>query len=227
MTRKNAKAPIPVSKGQNQEAVAYKPTAADEAAVKRFASRRRAAPKMPRFKVSMTSAVPNISSRYGSEEHAQAHQMNAFGLIEGEQLNSLLKSMVNLTASVGVVSEEGLNEMATLVVGIGPQNPTEALLAVQMAAVHTASMTAALNLKHSTSPDRVSIHTKALNNLTRTFAMQAEAMKKLRSTGEQKVVVEHQHVHVYPGGQAVVGTLNQRGGGGVSEKIEGQSHERD
>ncbi|QYO75075.1 hypothetical protein [Devosia salina] len=49
------------------------------------------------------------------------------------------------------------------------------------------------------------------NKLARTFTTQMETLKKFRSKNEQRVVVEHQHVHVYPGGQAVVGTVTQTG----------------
>jgi hypothetical protein len=54
--------------------------------------------------------------------------------------------------------------------------------------------------------------------LLRTYAMQVEAQAKLKRGGEQTVRVEH--VHVYPGGQAIVGAVsNQRvEGGGINEK---------
>jgi hypothetical protein len=44
--------------------------------------------------------------------------------------------------------------------------------------------------------------------------MQVEALAKLKRGGEQTVRVEH--VHVHPGAQAIVGTL-QHGGGGALE----------
>ena len=50
----------------------------------------------------------------------------------------------------------------------------------------------------------------SFNKLMRTFAAQIEALKRHRSAGEQNVVVKH--VHVYPGGQAVVGNVNTGGG---------------
>ena len=40
-----------------------------------------------------------------------------------------------------------------------------------------------------------------------------EALKRYRTGGEQKVTVQHQHVTVNEGGQAVVGTVNTRGRG--------------
>src|SRR5262245_23500081 len=58
--------------------------------------------------------------------------------------------------------------------------------------------------------------------LLRTYVMQAEALAKLRRGGEQTIRVEH--VHVYPGGQAVVGNVTTQSGGGGAEENGGQAH---
>ena len=57
----------------------------------------------------------------------------------------------------------------------------------------------------------------------RTFAVQMETLARVRRGGKQKVTVEH--VHVYPGGKAAVGTFVQQqpGGGGGECEIEGQA----
>jgi hypothetical protein len=47
---------------------------------------------------------------------------------------------------------------------------------------------------------------RAFNKLGGTFAAQMEALKRYRSTGQQKVRVEH--VTVQAGGQAIVGTVS-------------------
>lgn len=52
------------------------------------------------------------------------------------------------------------------------------------------------------------------------FTSQKEALKKHRTGGQQKVVVEH--VHVNDGGQAIVGTVNV--GGGDNRRTEGRPH---
>ena len=49
------------------------------------------------------------------------------------------------------------------------------------------------------------------NKLSRTYATLLEALNRHRGKGQQKVVVEH--VHVHPGGQAVVGVVETPGGG--------------
>jgi hypothetical protein len=48
-----------------------------------------------------------------------------------------------------------------------------------------------------------------------------EALKRYRSGGEQKMTVEH--VHVHPGAQAIVGNVSRSGeGAGVAAKPEDQ-----
>jgi len=49
------------------------------------------------------------------------------------------------------------------------------------------------------------------NKLARTYATLLEALNRHRGKGQQRVTVEHVHVHA--GGQAVVGTVETPGGG--------------
>ena len=53
------------------------------------------------------------------------------------------------------------------------------------------------------------------NKLSRTWATLLEALNRHRGKGQQKVTVEHVHVHA--GGQAVVGMVERPGGGDRSE----------
>jgi len=59
------------------------------------------------------------------------------------------------------------------------------------------------------------------NKLTRSFAALADALNRHRGKGQQKVTVEH--VHVHSGGQAIVGAVATPGGG-ASSKVEEQPH---
>jgi hypothetical protein len=56
--------------------------------------------------------------------------------------------------------------------------------------------------------------------LLRTFAAQTEALQRYRGKGQQKVTVEHVHVHT--GGQAIVGSVSQSGGGRDNDENRGQ-----
>jgi hypothetical protein len=57
------------------------------------------------------------------------------------------------------------------------------------------------------------------NKLSRTYATLLEALNRHRGKGQQKVTVEH--VHVHEGGQAIVGNVE---GGGMRVKSENQPH---
>jgi len=67
-------------------------------------------------------------------------------------------------------------------------------------------------------PEQMQAHGALATKLLRTFTAQTEALAKVKRGGEQTVRVEH--VHVYPGGQAIVGAVSNRHteGGGVDEK---------
>ena len=56
--------------------------------------------------------------------------------------------------------------------------------------------------------------------MLRTFALQVEALQRYRGKGQQKVTVEHVHVHA--GGQAIVGAITPGGRG--KEKSDEQAH---
>ena len=99
----------------------------------------------------------------------------------------------------------------SLVRGFNPRDETEALLAAQMAAIHNATMAAARLLRHVETITQQDSASNMLNKLARTFASQVEALKKYRSSGEQTIKV--QHVTVNDGGKAIVGNVNQGGGG--------------
>lgn len=88
----------------------------------------------------------------------------------------------------------------------------EGMLTAQMVAVQNAAMEC---YKRAMAPGQsFAWHQESLNQankLSRTFATLLEALNRHRGKGQQKVTVEH--VHVYCGGQAVVGNVESPGGG--------------
>lgn len=105
--------------------------------------------------------------------------------------------------------------------GIEPRDEIEGMLAAQMVGTHNAAMECFRRamLEEQTFEGRRENLNQA-NKLTRSFAALSEALNRHRGKGQQRVTVEH--VHVHQGGQAIVGAVNQ--GGGVSSKLEGQPH---
>jgi hypothetical protein len=101
------------------------------------------------------------------------------------------------------------NALAALdmMVELKPANIVEAMLTVQMVGVHEAAL---MFLQRATLEGQTFAGCDANANratrLLRLFNEQLEAMARLKGkAGQQKVTVEH--VHVYQGGQAVVGAV--------------------
>ena len=147
----------------------------------------------------------------------------AFGTTEPGVASILLDSLIN-AACDGTPghppSEQDVNGALAAVHGIGANDEIEAMLAVQMVATHFAATRALRRLKGSdTIPQRDS---NLAVKLLRTFAAQTEALQRYRGKGQQKVTVEHVHVHT--GGQAIVGSVSQSGGGRDNDENRGQPH---
>lgn len=106
--------------------------------------------------------------------------------------------------------------------GIGPRDELEGMMAAQLIAAHNATMECYRRamLAEQTFEGRREALNQA-NKLSRTYAILVDALNKHRGKGQQKVMVEHVHVHA--GGQAIVGTIEQKGGGGRSN-LEEQPH---
>ena len=138
-------------------------------------------------------------------------------MTDDDFLGGLIKQLVSVGSQGVAPDEDGTNFLLSVVKGIEPRDQIETMLAAQMAAVHAASMTMARRLATVDNIEQQDCAERAFNKLTRTFAVQVEALKNYRSKGEQKMTV--QHVHVAEGGQAVVGNVSiPTPGGGVHEK---------
>ena len=96
------------------------------------------------------------------------------------------------------------------------RDPIERMLAVQMAATHVALIRAAQGLAKAGMLPQLEAYSTAYNKLARTYTAQMEALRKHRNGGQQKVMVEH--VHVHPGGQAIVGDVHHGGRGATDDK---------
>src|SRR6185312_11994052 len=103
--------------------------------------------------------------------------------------------------------------------GIGPRDELEGMIAAQLLAAHNAAMECYRRamLGEQTFEGRRENLSQA-NKLSRTSALLLDALNRHRGKGQQKVTVEH--VHVHQGGQAIVGAVNSAGKG--SEKTKGQ-----
>jgi hypothetical protein len=129
--------------------------------------------------------------------------------------DGLLKQIINAATKEQNIDEDAVNFMLAMVRGLEPKDHAESMLAVQMAAVHSAAMNFARRLNHVDNIQQQDSAASAFNKLTRTFAVQVEALKRYRTGGEQRVLV--QHVNVNEGGQAIVGNVTGAGPGGAQK----------
>ena len=107
-------------------------------------------------------------------------------------------------------------------IGIGPKDELEGMMAAQLIAAHNAAMECyrrAMIAEQTFEGRRENL--AQANKLSRTFAALLEALNRHRGKGQQKVIVEH--VHIHSGGQAVVGVVGTQGGGDQA-KSEEQPH---
>ncbi len=98
------------------------------------------------------------------------------------------------------------NATVEALMGIGPRDELEGMLAAQLIAVHNAAMECYRRamLHEQTFEGRQQALSQG-SKLCRTSAALIEALNRHRGKGQQKVTVEH--VHVHSGGQAVVGVV--------------------
>jgi len=92
---------------------------------------------------------------------------------------------------------------------IAPQDGVEGMLAIQMASTHQAAMEC---LKRAAIQDQTfegrNMALKHGEKLLRLYMDQVKALSKHRGKGDQKMVIEH--VNVEPGGQAIVGQVENK-----------------
>ena len=150
-----------------------------------------------------------ISYHHGDPALATALIMADVGTCDPAFYAGLSGQIATIGAQGRKVDETTSNFLLSVVRSIKPRDELETLLAIQMGAIHSATMMMARRLNHVETITQQDAAERAFNKLARTFAMQMEALKRYRTGGQQKVIVEH--VTVNAGGQAIVGAVGGAG----------------
>ena len=153
-----------------------------------------------------------------------ARLQNAFGTTSIPFARQELATLITAISPKGAdaPSDAAINAVLAVVDGVQPENEIEAMLAGQMAVTHALSLELLGRARRAEQLPQFESAANYATKMLRTFAVQAETLAKLRRGGEQKVTVEH--VHVHSGGQAIVGTVTHPVGGGGHAKPEDQPH---
>jgi hypothetical protein len=184
----------------------------------------------PRALYKVNAAAPKRSTIAERLEESEALTCKMLGLEDPDLAQALIKQVKQLEAAMAFGGGAEVSGIAMpMLFEMKPTNLTQALLAVQMSGVHHAALLymkrAALIAKanlNSKTPDTNMMMVMRLMGL---FNEQLEAMAKLKGkTRQQKVIVEH--VHVHHGGQAIVGTGTAAGRTGGAKQEGGSGTNR-
>jgi len=135
----------------------------------------------------------------------------AFGSKDFHTANFLIDSLANIACNnKNAITTKDINNAISFLQEIDPQDPIEAMLAIQMLGNHllASRMIYRANLSNQNF-DSVTENINRSTKLSRTFVAQMEALKKYRNKDGQKIKVEH--VNISDGGKAVINsTINQQ-----------------
>ena len=156
---------------------------------------------------------------------SEAGRLKMVGGSASDDWNNVLANQTIQTLWMKHSDEETLDRQlaatTAALIGIGPRDELEGMIAAQLLAAHSAAMECYRRamLSEQTFEGRRENLNQA-NKLSRTYGALLEALNRHRGKGQQKVTVEHVHVHA--GGQAVVGMVETPGGSNA--KSEDQPH---
>jgi len=189
----------------------YEPTRQEVAAAEAFGQRAETKAPPPPLTVTVVGDDAKIGINHPNAETGATLLLNALGTTNTNFADGLIKQLSCIATDGQEVATDDINFMVAVVGDIEPRDQMEAMLAAQMSAVHMATMSFAARLTSSDRLYQIEAAQKALNKLARTFTTQMEALNRYRGKGQQKMTVEH--VHVHEGGQAIVGNVSKGGGG--------------
>jgi len=160
----------------------------------------------PKFKATGDNTVFNKEE---NPDKCHPQMLETTGSPDSDFSKTLLSQAVS-TLSRGEDNEEKTNFIAAFMHGIRPRDETEGVLIAHMAGTHNLIME---YMKRAMIPGQFleagNDYTNRAYKLMNIFLKQIEILERYRGkTTQQKVIVEH--VHIYEGGQAVVGHIESK-----------------
>jgi hypothetical protein len=205
-------------------------------------ARKRTKARAPRIAMHIEDRGTGAPVQYPDHSDEEGHRYrlaDAFGTRSLQFVHSMLRSLGNATAdhslnldfSPASPDQTAFNAALAVIDGVRPKDEIEAMLAAHMAVTNIVLLELVARTRGAVAGHRYEGNgikrLDVLGNLTtkfmRTYTMQVEALTRKRRKGEQKIWVKH--VHVYAGGQAIVGNVSHRGGRGTAKNAQ-RAYER-
>jgi hypothetical protein len=196
---------VPVPKGQPKAAksaavkkiqiVDGERSAEDQASVDELYARRDE--RKPKAKLAYGGKDRDVFIDDDDDGMAAVRLMNALGVADGDFLAAIARQVSNLSSfKDGTTTTERLNEVLTQAVSLKPKDETEAMLVVQMTALHEATIRAAGAFGRESSIEGLAMLGGTLAKLSRAYAQHVETLQRKRTGNVQKIDVHH----TYQGG---------------------------
>ena len=211
-----------VNAGGADEAEDYRPTAAEWDAIEAHRARNGRQVRAPNIRSTSAEGVTSPSFDHPDGAIGAVLAMRATAAASTDFLEGMLLQLVEASGQPDDPDARKANFILSVIEGVAPRDQLETMLAAQMGALQMASMTMAGRLARAQNIAQQDSAARALAKLTRAFGQQVDALSRYRGKGQQVVRVEH--VHVHPGGQAIVGAV-ETGGRGHDEERD-QPHAR-
>ena len=216
MVKKKAKKKKARSKANSvKDLVKKEYTDEEKARLAKHQDRKRRKPV--KFKtVKSDSDNPTIALQDPDETLLAVKMSEALGTVDSDMQGHLLDQVIQTFK--GTVSTDGAdyekvataaNNAMAILSGIHPQDEIEGMLAIQMISAHNLAMDAMQRaILGGQTFEGKKVNVDYATKMLRTFMIQVEALRKYRTGVPQKMIVGR--VNVSEGGQAIVGTVNQR-----------------
>lgn len=182
------------------------------------------------FKVTQTDDSETLSLAYDEglasldrDQLMDTQIMEATGATNSEVGIQLLLNVGNAVVSAKADRSKmatQLNAVAQSMQALSPQDEYEGQLIAQLVVLHEQAMDWLGRAQRTERVDFANIYLNGASKLLTRHHETLEALLKYRRKGEQRVHVEH--VHVHDGGQAIVGNVIP--GGGMNQKLEEGPH---
>jgi hypothetical protein len=198
-------------------------------------ARKRTQARTPSIAMNIEDRGAGGRSLYADHSDEEGHQYrlaDTFGTRSLQFVHSMLNGLGDATANhsldydfnPGRPNQVAFNAALAVISGVRPKDEIEAMLAAHMAVTNIVLPELVARTRGAVAGHRYEGNgikrLDVLGNLTtkfmRTYTMQVEALARKRRKGQQNIRVKH--VHVYAGGQAVVGAVSHRGGRGHRKK---------
>jgi hypothetical protein len=181
----------------------YQPTPEEQAIIEKARRAQNTSP-VPRIKIGKKGA---ITTDHPEEALGLRLLEIAIGSLDRSFTAGLLSQLAQAVRRQGKVDELDLNFMISFIKSIEPRDQMESALAAQMTAAHIQMMRFAERMGRFEGTPHQDSAVRCFTQLARTFAVLMEALRRYRTGGEQKIII--QRVSVSEGGQAIVGNVTQ------------------